>query len=282
MLLGAHMSIAGGVDKAFDHGERVGCDAIQIFTKSSNQWEPRPLKEEEITQFKLKQEKTGIAPVVAHDSYLINLCSPDKVNQKKSIDAFQVEMERCRTLEIPYLVMHPGSHLGQGEEWGLETIASNLNNLINQDLAPGGVMILLETTAGQGTNLGYKFEHLKAIMDLIEAKDRIGVCIDTAHVLAAGYDIRTSEGFESVLSEFDSIVGLENLKAIHLNDSKKEYKSRVDRHEQIGKGFVGLEAFRYLMNRKDFNLIPMLLETPKDKDNTEDIENLKLLRSLIM
>lgn len=281
MLLGAHMSIAGGVDRAFDHGERVGCDTIQIFTKSSNQWNAKPLSDEEINQFKLKQEKTGIAPVVAHDSYLINLCSPDEENQKKSINAFQIEMERCRILGIPYLVMHPGSHLGQGEEWGLETIASNLNDLIKKDSAPGGVMILLESTAGQGTNLGYKFEHLKTIMDLIETKDRIGVCVDTAHILAAGYDIRTSEGFENVLSEFDSVIGLDNLKAIHLNDSKKEYESRVDRHEQIGKGFVGLEAFRYLMNRKDFSRIPMLLETPKDKDNTEDIENLKLLRSLI-
>ncbi len=281
MLLGAHMSIAGGAFNAFKDGEKVGCDSMQIFTKNSNQWKAKPLSDEEIEKFKSEQQRTGISPVVAHDSYLINLCANDDEKLKKSYDAFAVELERCRLLGIPYLVMHPGSHLGEGEEKGLKEIASNLTRLLDGDADEGGAMVLLETTAGQGTNLGYKFEHLRDIMDMVEQKERLGVCVDTAHILAAGYDIRTAEGFESVLDEFDKVIGLKHLKAFHLNDSKKEHGSRVDRHEQIGEGYVGLEAFRYLVNRKDFEKIPMLLETPKDKEYTEDIKNLKLLRSLI-
>ena len=184
-------------------------------------------------------------------------------------------------MEIPYLVMHPGSHLGEGEAWGLGEIAANLNDLIESDNADGGTMILLETTAGQGTNLGYRFEHLRDIIEMINHKERVGVCLDTAHILAAGYDIRTANGFSDTLDEFDEIIGLERLKVIHLNDSKKELGSRVDRHEHIGDGFVGIEAFRYLMNRKDFSEIAMILETPKDKDYTEDIRNLKILRGLM-
>lgn len=281
MLLGAHMSIAGGVYNAFTDGKKVGCDTMQIFTKSSNQWKARPLADDEIARFKKSQAETGISPVVAHDSYLINLCTPDPQKQKMSVEAFAVELERCRNLGIPYLVMHPGSHLGEGEEWGLKTIAENLSKLIAEDKGGGGAMVLLETTAGQGSNLGYKFEHLKFIMDLIPFKDRVGVCLDTAHVFAAGYDIKSDGGFEKVLDEFERIIGLKHLKAIHLNDSKKACGSRVDRHEMIGKGELGIEAFRYLMNKKELAAVPMILETPKDKDYKEDIENLALLRSLI-
>lgn len=281
MLLGAHMSIAGGAYNALDRGEMVGCDTIQIFTKSSNQWRAKPLTDEDIAKFKENRQRTGISPVVAHDSYLINLCTTDIEKRKMSVGAMGIEMLRCRALEIPYLVMHPGSHLGEGEEWGLHEIAGNLNHLIEGDIDDGGTMILLETTAGQGTNLGYRFEHLRDIIEMIDHKERVGVCLDTAHILAAGYDIRTASGFADTLDEFNKIIGLEQLKVIHLNDSKKELGSRVDRHEHIGEGFVGIEAFRYLMNRKDFSDIAMILETPKDKNYTEDIRNLKILRGLI-
>lgn len=281
MLLGAHMSIAGGVYNALADGKKVGCDTIQIFTKSSNQWKARPLEDEEIEKFKTAGRETGISPVVAHDSYLINLCAPDQIKLKMSVEAFGVELSRCRTLGIPYLVMHPGSHLGEGEEWGMKKIADNISHLISEDAGAGGAMVLLETTAGQGSNLGYKFEQISFMMNLIPQKDRIGVCLDTAHIFAAGYNIKTPEGFEKVLDEFNKIIGIENLRVIHLNDSKKTYGSRVDRHDQIGKGEIGIEAFRYLMNKKEFANIPMILETPKDKDYAEDIENLAILRSLI-
>jgi deoxyribonuclease-4 len=281
MRLGAHMSIAGGVDNAFTDGIKAGCDTIQIFTKSSNQWKARPLGDEEIARFKKNQTESGISPVVAHDSYLINLCAPDSEKQKMSVESFAVELSRCRTLGIPFLVMHPGSHLGEGEEWGLKIIAKNISSLLEEDKGDGGAMVLLETTAGQGSNLGYKFEQLRFIMDLIPYKDRIGVCLDTAHIFAAGYDIKAPGGFDKVLDEFERVIGIKNLKAVHLNDSKKACGSRVDRHEMIGKGEIGIEPFRYLMNKKELASVPMILETPKDKDYTEDIENLALLRSLI-
>jgi deoxyribonuclease-4 len=281
MRLGAHMSIAGGVDNAFTDGKKVGCDTIQIFTKSSNQWKARPLGDEEISRFKKNQTESGISPVVAHDSYLINLCAPDREKQKMSVESFAVELSRCRMLGIPFLVMHPGSHLGEGEEWGLKIIAQNISRLLEKDKGDGGAMVLLETTAGQGSNLGYKFEQLRFIMDLIPYKDRIGVCLDTAHIFAAGYDIKAPGGFDKVLDEFERVIGIRNLKAVHLNDSKKACGSHVDRHEMIGKGEIGIEPFRYLMNKSELASIPMILETPKDKDYREDIENLALLRSLI-
>lgn len=281
MLLGAHMSIAGGVFNAFGDGKKVGCDTIQIFTKSSNQWKARPLENEEIEKFKTVQKETGIKPVIAHDSYLINLCSPDKAKMKMSVEAFGIELQRCRSLGIPYLVMHPGSHLGEGEEWGMKLIAENLSKLLSEDEGEGGAMVLLETTAGQGSNLGYKFEQLRFMMDLIPQKDRIGVCVDTAHIYAAGYDIKSQGGFDKVLDEFDRIIGIGKLRAVHINDSKKGCGSRVDRHEQIGKGEIGIEPFRYLMNKKEFASLPMVLETPKDKDYKEDVENLAVLRGLI-
>ena len=281
MRLGAHMSIAGGVDNAFMDGKKVGCDTIQIFTKSSNQWRARPLGDEEIERFKKNQIGTGISPVIAHDSYLINLCSPDREKQKMSVESFAVELSRCRTLGIPFLVMHPGSHLGEGEEWGMKTIAENLARLLVEDKSDGGAMVLLETTAGQGSNLGYRFEQLRFIMDLVAFNERIGVCLDTAHIFAAGYDIKAPSGFDKVLDEFERVIGIKSLKAVHLNDSKKTCGSRVDRHELIGKGEIGIEPFRYLMNKRELASVPMILETPKDKDYTEDIENLALLRSLI-
>jgi deoxyribonuclease-4 len=274
------MSISGGVDIAFDRGEQVGCDAIQIFTKNSNQWRAAPLKAESVERYHIRQVETGIKPVVAHASYLLNLATPDDRLWHKSIDALVIEMERCDVLAIPYLVIHPGAHMGSGEEAGIVRIAQALS--IAHDRLPGArVKTTLETTAGQGTNLGYRFEHLVAIIEGMEAKDRLAVCYDTCHTLAAGYDFRTPEGYAQVFQQFDEIIGLDRLRVFHLNDSKQALGSRRDRHAHIGEGSVGLEAFRYFLNDPRFEEIPMLLETPKSKDMHEDVENLARLRTLI-
>lgn len=280
MRLGAHMSIGGGVDTAFDRGEQVGCDAIQIFTKNNNQWRAAPLKEETVERYHRRQAETGIRPVVAHSSYLLNLASPKDELWHKSIEALVVEMERCETLAIPYLVIHPGSHMGSGEKVGIVRIAEALN-VAHDRLPDAQVKITLETTAGQGTNLGYRFEHLAAMIDGTEANERLAVCYDTCHTLAAGYDYRTPEGYAEVLAQFHEIIGLDRLSVLHLNDSKQDLGSRRDRHEHIGEGSVGLDGFRYLLNDPRFQETPMLLETPKSKDMHEDVENLARLRALI-
>ena len=280
-LLGAHMSIAEGVDKALLEGKKVDCDVIQIFTRSSRQWLAEPYSEEEVRNFRKNQAETGIVTVIAHDSYLFNLGSPDTRLRKRSIRAFVDEMERCETLSIPYLIAHPGAHMGVGEEDGIKTIARSLDEI--HAGCPGyKVRIALEITAGQGTSLGYRFEQIRDIIDATRESDRLRVCFDTEHAFAAGYDICTREGYEGTFFEFDEIIGLDLLAAFHLNDSKKEFHSRVDRHEHIGKGHIGLEAFRLLMNDLRFWGIPMCLETPKGPDLKEDRENLTLLRSLIL
>jgi deoxyribonuclease-4 len=280
MLLGAHMSIAGGIFNALLDGKKATCDTIQIFTKSSNQWKAKPLGDDEIRRFFDEQKNTGVSVACAHDSYLINLGSPDKVMYKKSIDAFQVELERCDILRIPYLVMHPGSHLGDGEEAGLKRIADAINILFNK-LSHGQATICLETTAGQGTNLGYKFEQLAQIIDWVDDKSRMGICLDTCHIYAAGYPIQQEKDYKATIKEFDEILGLDRLKIIHINDSKKAFGSKVDRHEHIGKGEMGLEPFRHILNDRRLAKIPKILETPKGEELLEDIENLKILRSLI-
>ena len=279
-LLGAHMSIAGGVDKALLEGKKVDCDVIQMFTKSSRQWAAQPYSKEEIQNFLTNQKETGIVTVIAHDSYLLNLGSPDEGLRKRSVRAFVDEMERCETLSIPYLIAHPGAHVGSGEEEGIKTIARSLDDI--HASCPGyNVKIALEITAGQGSNLGYRFEQIRDMIDATKESDRLRVCFDTEHAFAAGYDIRTREGYERTFGEFDEIIGLKRLAAFHLNDSKKEFHSRVDRHEHIGKGHIGVEAFRLHMNNQRFWGIPMCLETPKGPDLKEDIENLTMLRSLI-
>ena len=279
--LGAHMSIAGGVDKAIVRGHEAGCDTIQIFTKSSNQWRAKPLADEEIARFRKNLEKYEISPVVAHDSYLINLASPDTNGiLEKSRSAFLVEMHRAEILGIPYLVMHPGSHLGAGVDAGLRTIAESFDFLFTR-AEELDVLVLLETTAGQGTNLGFTFQQLRRIIDMTDHGERFGVCLDTAHVFAAGFDITFRDGYEEMWEEFDRIIGLDRLRVIHLNDSKKDLASRVDRHEHIGKGKLGLEPFRMLMNVKRLMHIPMILETPKGADNLDDKKNLSILRGLI-
>ena len=279
-LLGAHMSIAGGVDKALLDGKKVDCDVIQIFTKSSRQWAAHPYTKEEIDNFSRNQKEAGIMTVVAHDSYLLNLGSPDAGLRKRSVRGFIDEMERCETLKIPYLIAHPGAHMGVGEEGGIKTIARSLDD-IHAACKGYKVRVALEITAGQGSNLGYRFEQIRKMIDATGEGDRLKVCFDTEHAFAAGYDLRTKEGYERTFGEFDETIGLERIAAFHLNDSKKEFHSRVDRHEHIGKGYIGVEAFRLLMNDRRFWGLPMCLETPKGPDLKEDKENLTLLRSLI-
>lgn len=279
-LLGAHMSIAGGVGNALLLGKKADCEAIQIFTKSSRQWATKPYSQEEIELFHFNRKKTGITTVVAHDSYLLNLGSPEGSLRKRSIAAFIDELERCETLGVSHLIAHPGAHMGAGELAGIKTIARSLDEV--HKACPGyKTKIALEITAGQGSNLGYRFEQIARIIDSTRESDRLRVCFDTEHAFAAGYDIRTKEGYEKTFAEFDELIGVERLAAFHLNDSKKEFNSRVDRHEHIGKGFIGVEAFRWLVNDKRFWGLPMCLETPKGPDLKEDKMNLKLLRSLL-
>ncbi len=279
-LLGAHMSIAGGVAKAIEAGSSIGCNAIQIFTKSSRQWVSNQYSSEEVAEFKRLKKASSIETVIAHDSYLLNLGSPNPALRKKSVGAFIDEMERCEILEIPYLVAHPGSHTGSGEEAGIKTIANSLDEIYT---ACKGfrTRITLEITAGQGSNLGYKFQQIRAMMDSSQFSDQLRVCFDTEHAFAAGYDLRTAEGYEKTFNDFDREIGLKKIVAFHLNDSKKEFGSRVDRHEHIGKGFIGEEAFKMLMNDPRFSDTVMCLETPKGPELSEDVENLKLLRSFI-
>jgi len=274
------MSIGGGVDTAFDRGEQVGCDAMQIFTKNSNQWQAPPLEEKTVERYHRRQAETGITPVVAHSSYLLNLASPDDALWHRSVDALLFEMGRCDLLAIPYLVIHPGSHMGAGEEAGIARIVQALN-LAHDRLPDAHVKITLETTAGQGTNLGYRFEQLAAMIAGVEAGGRLAVCYDTCHALAAGYDFRTPAGYAEVLKQFDDVVGLARLTVFHFNDSKQAPASRKDRHEHIGEGSVGLDGFRHILNDPRFRDIPMLLETPKSEDMHEDKENLARLRALI-
>jgi deoxyribonuclease-4 len=279
--LGSHMSIAGGLDKAPLRGKQVGCDTIQVFTKSNRQWRAKRISDQEVEAFKANLAATGIGPVVAHDCYLVNLAAPRRAVWKKSVAAFRVELERAERLGIPYLVTHPGSHAGAGEAEGLRRVTEALNALLAA-LPGAGVRILLETTAGQGSSLGHRFEELAAILAGVEQADRVGICLDTCHVFAAGYDIRTPDGYRKTVEDLDSCLGLRRLQAIHLNDSKGGLGSRVDRHEHIGEGRLGLAPFRRLLNDPALRGIPMILETPKDDDFVAaDRRNLARLRRLL-
>lgn len=278
-LLGAHMSVAGGLDQALIRGRAAGCDVIQIFSKNSNQWKAKPLSPEEISNFKKAREETKVFPALVHSSYLINLCSPKEEEWRKSIDAFYIEMERVESLEMPYLILHPGAHLGAGIEAGIAKAAEALNELHVRS-AGFKMKVLIELTAGQGSCIGHRFEEVAAILDQIKEPDRIGVCFDTCHAFAAGYDMRTQSDYDETMAALDRTVGLRRVSAFHLNDCKKELGCRVDRHEHIGQGKMGEGAFRFLMNDPRFFGIPMVLETPKGKDLKEDVMNLTLLRSL--
>ena len=279
LLAGAHMSIAGGMHKAFERGRSVRCRTIQIFLKSSNQWKARTLTDADRMLFRVAREKSGISPVLAHDSYLINLASPDPDLHRKSLDAFVEEMRRANDLGVPCLILHPGAHLGAGVQAGINRVARELNRAIDRVGPP--VRLLLETTAGQGSSLGSRFEELAAILERMRKPERAGVCLDTCHIFAAGYDIRSREGYEKTLREFDRLIGVGRIQAIHVNDSLKDLGSCVDRHSHIGKGRIGLEAFRCLVNDPRFVDVPKILETPKGEDMREDRRNLAKLRALM-
>ena len=273
------MSVAGGLDRAFERGTQAACDAIQIFTRNSNQWAAKPIGQDEALAFARARRHSGIGVVVAHGSYLVNMASPDPALRRRSIAALGREMDRCERLALDALILHPGAHMGSGETRGVRRVAAALDGVLKQQ-PRGKVRVLLETTAGQGTSIGCRFEHLRDIIDGMEASGRVGVCIDTCHVFAAGYDLRTDAAYDEVMERFDRIVGLGRVGAFHLNDSRKGLGCRVDRHEHIGKGFLGLTAFRRLMNDRRFDGVPMLLETPKGPDNAADLVNLALLRGL--
>lgn len=273
--IGAHVSASGGVSNAVANALEIGANAFALFTRNQRQWYPKPLEEEEIENFRSAVKEAGIEPrhILPHASYLINLGNPDPTNLKKSRDAFLDEMQRCEQLGLTLLNFHPGSHLKKmSEEDCLAQIAEEINVALQKTK---GVTAVLENTAGQGTNLGYRFEHLKQIIDQVEDKSRVGVCIDTAHTLAAGYDIRTEEGYRETMYQIDKIIGLEYLRGIHLNDSLKELASRVDRHASVGEGVMGMTLFEVLMQDERLADIPIILETPNPDRWAEEIALLR-------
>jgi deoxyribonuclease-4 len=284
--LGAHLSIAGGLPRAVELGAELGVTALQVFVKSARQWDARALEPAEVAAFRRALAGRDLARhTLAHAGYLINLASPEAAARERSIRALGSELARCRRLGIPYLVVHPGSHMGRGEAEGLGRVVRAIDRL----LAPRrggarpyeGVTLLLETTAGQGSALGHRFEHLARILDESRARDRLGICFDTCHVHAAGYDLHDDASCGAVFDELDRRVGLERLRAFHLNDSKARAGSRLDRHEHIGRGRIGLAAFRRIVNDPRFRDLPMVLETPKGEGTLLDRRNLRLLRSLV-
>ncbi|RMF60818.1 MAG: deoxyribonuclease IV [Calditrichaeota bacterium] len=278
MKFGAHVSIAGGVFHAPQNGVEATCDVVQIFTRNQMQWRVPPLSQQDIEKFKAEEQRTGVEVVCVHASYLINLGGFDHQKLDQSRRSFVVEMERAEALGIPYLVVHPGSHVGRGEDAGIQRIAESLN-LALEKCPDFALKILLETTAGQGDTLGYRFEQLGAILAKIDAPERVGVCLDTCHLFAAGYELRSREGYEETMAQLQAAVGVEKVGIIHANDSKREKGSRVDRHTHIGEGELGLEAFGFFVNDPRFREVPMIIETPGGAG--KDAENLGKLRSLV-
>lgn len=274
------MSIAGGVSEALNRGRDTGCECVQIFTKSSRQWASKPLREEDIAAFKRAQRETGIDRVVAHDSYLLNLGAPDTTLRKRSVAGFIDELERCEALGVPLLIAHPGAHVGSGEEAGIKTIARSIDEA-QQACSGYQVMVTLEITAGQGSNLGYKFDQMAQIFDAVKENGKLRLCFDTEHAFAAGYDLRTDEGYERTFTELDEHIGLKRLAAFHINDSLKPFNSRVDRHQHIGKGYLGLEAFRRVINDSRFAGLPMCLETEPGPEMRDIVADLKSLHQLL-
>lgn len=281
-LFGAHMSIAGGYHLAAETAGRFACQTVQLFTKNNNQWSGKAIGDEDIRLFKDALRTHNLTKATAHDSYLINLASPDDVLRLKSLDAFTIEMERAEALGIDYLVMHPGTPTDGDEAAGITRIAQAFDEVFRR--CPGfRVLPLLETTAGQGRSLGHRFEHLAKIREAVSAPERLGVCLDTCHVFAAGYPLAPEANYRATFDEFDAVIGIEHLKAFHLNDSKKPLGSRVDRHEHVGKGCLGLEPFRLLVNDPRFAELPMFLETPKEDDDGKEMDpvNLNVLRGML-
>jgi deoxyribonuclease-4 len=279
ILLGAHMSIGGGVHMAIERGRSINCTAIQMFVKNNMQWFARPLLPEGIRAFRNHVQRGELLSIFAHANYLINLAATNPQFHANSIRALSEELTRADQLGLPFLVLHPGAHLGAGEDAGLRKIVASIDKVFRA-IPKVKTRIALETTAGQGSCLGNKFEHIAYIIDHVREPERLCVCLDTAHVFAAGYDIGTEAATRKTFREFDRVVGLDRLAAMHLNDSKTIRGSRVDRHEHIGQGKIGLDAFRFIMRDRRFRKIPKVLETPKDKNLAEDVMNLKMLRAL--
>ena len=280
-MFGSHLSISGGLHNALLSAEKFGMETVQVFTKNQQQWNCRPLDEPSIASWSTECKRIGFEHTVSHDSYLINLASPDKALWRKSIDLFVEEVSRCALLGIPYLVTHPGAHVGSGEEPGLRRVAAGLDE-VECRVNANGVTICLEITAGQGSSLGYRLEHLAQIISLVKKPKRLGVCLDTAHLFAAGYDFRGRK-YSTFMKEVDAKLGRHHIKVWHLNDSKKDLGSRVDRHDHIGHGKIGLDGFRPIVRDKSFKNIPKILETPKEKspDGRDwDQVNLEALRGL--
>src|SRR5438132_2712883 len=280
ILLGAHMSIGGGVHMAIERACSINCTAMQIFVKNNMQWFARPFVEKEIRAFLDHAQRAELASVFAHANYLINLAATNPQFHANSLRALSEELIRADQLKLPFLVLHPGAHLGAGEEAGLESIIESIDRVLS-GIPKIKTRIALETTAGQGSCLGSKFEHLAYIISRVCEPQRLCICLDTAHVFAAGYAIGSESAVRKVFAQFHRIIGLDRLVAIHLNDCKSARGSRVDRHEHIGKGKIGLAAFRFIMRNRRFRKIPKGLETPKGKDLREDVENLKTLRALL-
>jgi deoxyribonuclease-4 len=277
MLLGAHQSIAGGLHLACERGRDTGCEVIQMFVKNERQWKAKPLEEDAVAEFKAAMKANRIRTAFAHDTYLINMASPKEDMWRKSVDAFVDELERCEALGLAFLVTHPGSPGDAGEAVGIENMGRGLNEA-HARTRGYRVRVLLETTAGQGATVGRTFEQMRGIFDQVTDADRLGVCLDTCHVWASGYDISTREGYEKTMDAFDRTLGIKRIEAFHVNDSKKGLGCRVDRHENIGKGTIGLEAFRCLMRDDRFRDVPKVIETPKE-DNMDPV-NLGILREM--
>ena len=276
-LIGAHVSIAGGIEKAIRRGEEIGCTAIQIFTRNAGRWRAKPLAADSIAAFQEARSASRIKYISAHDSYLINLAGPEVELRKKSIETFVDEMVRCDQLGIEDLVMHPGAHMGKGTAAGLATLTESFRTVFAQ--VPSGVRALVENTAGQGTCLGARLEELAEILDRVP-QGNFAICFDTCHAFAAGYDLRTVEGYAAVMDEFDRLLGVERLALFHLNDSKKPLGSRVDRHDHVGKGQIGPVGFQALMQDARFAGIAKIIETPGGENHCYDLENLGLLRQM--
>ena len=280
ILLGAHMSTAGGVHTAIARACSINCTAIQIFVKNNMQWFARPLTRDEIRAFLEHRQRRELLSVFGHANYLINLAATNPQCLENSIRALSEELTRANQLELPFLVMHPGAHLRAGEQAGLDKIVNSINHVFRK-IPKVKTRIALETTAGQGSCLGHRFEQIAYIIESVREPERLCVCLDTAHVFAAGYDIAGEAGAKKTFRQFNRIIGLDRLAAIHVNDSKTARGSRVDRHEHIGKGQIGLETFRFIMRDRRFRKVPKVLETPKGKEMREDVMNLRKLRSLI-
>ena len=275
--LGAHTSAAGGVWRALERAAELGCNAVQLFTRNQNQWRPKPLAEDAVASF--RKLAAGFRPemVISHGSYLVNPASPEPATRERSIAGLLDELDRAERLGLAGVVLHPGSHVGAGTERGIVRVARSLDRVFRRT-AGFRTLLLLETTAGQGSNLGSTFEELARIMDSVERPERLGLCLDTCHLFAAGYPIHHADGYRETRAALDATVGLEHVRAVHLNDSKMPFGSRRDRHEHIGQGEIGLDAFRFILNDPAFAGIPMVLETPKE--GVGDAGNLELLRSL--